>query len=59
MKNFKETFLFPTGVRFILIGTHLHLDIRVTPFNFKTGILADKSTWLSDIKDPDVVEEAR
>ena len=63
MKNFNESFLFPTGLRFRLIGTHLHLDIRVTSFNFTTGILTGKSTWLNndtiDIKDPAAVEKAR
>ena len=60
IKSVKESF-FPTGVRFRLIGTHLHFEIRVTSFNFTTGLLMDKSTWLNatDIKDPAAVEEAR
>ncbi|XP_023247290.1 uncharacterized protein LOC106645091 isoform X2 [Copidosoma floridanum] len=37
-----------TGLRFRLVGAHLNLEIRVTPFNFSTGELAgEKSLWHS------------
>ncbi|KAM3962598.1 uncharacterized protein ACR2FA_003224 [Aphomia sociella] len=38
-----------TGVRFRMIGSHLHFEIRSTPFNYATGRLShDKSVWLSN-----------
>ncbi|XP_026760961.2 uncharacterized protein LOC113519932 isoform X1 [Galleria mellonella] len=38
-----------TGVRFSMIGSHLHFEIRSTPFNYATGRLAyDKSQWISN-----------
>ncbi|KAG7208962.1 hypothetical protein KM043_015131 [Ampulex compressa] len=44
-----------TGVRFRMVGTRLNLEIRVTPFNFTTGVLInpmEKSYWHSnDITD--------
>ena len=61
MKTLNEIFFFATGVRFKLIDTHLRLEIRVTPFEFATGLLMKTSTWLSatDIKDPAAMKEAR
>ncbi|XP_013143941.1 PREDICTED: uncharacterized protein LOC106107598 isoform X2 [Papilio polytes] len=38
-----------TGVRFRMIGAHLHFEIRSTPFNYTTGRLAsEKSIWISN-----------
>ncbi|CAH2255101.1 jg7232 [Pararge aegeria aegeria] len=38
-----------TGVRFRMIGAHLHFEIRSTPFNYTTGRLApDRSQWISN-----------
>ncbi|XP_049872982.1 uncharacterized protein LOC126371706 isoform X5 [Pectinophora gossypiella] len=38
-----------TGVRFRMLGAHLHFEIRSTPFNFTTGRLyPEKSIWLSN-----------
>ncbi|KAI5639122.1 hypothetical protein NE865_08322 [Phthorimaea operculella] len=38
-----------TGVRFRMLGSHLHFEIRSTPFNFTTGKLApEKSVWISN-----------
>ena len=37
-----------TGLRFRLVGTHLNLEIRMTPFNFTTGALVvEKTQWHS------------
>lgn len=37
-----------TGIRFRLVGTHLNLEIRVTPFNFTSGeLFKEKSLWHS------------
>lgn len=33
-----------TGVRFIVIGSHLHLEVRFTEFNFETGKLIEPQT---------------
>ncbi|CAB3261053.1 unnamed protein product [Arctia plantaginis] len=38
-----------TGVRFQMIGAHLHFEIRSTPFNYTTGKLwPEKSQWISN-----------
>ncbi|CAH0715851.1 unnamed protein product, partial [Brenthis ino] len=38
-----------TGVRFRMIGAHLHFEIRSTPFNYTTGRLApERSQWISN-----------
>ncbi|XP_063384297.1 uncharacterized protein LOC134670393 isoform X1 [Cydia fagiglandana] len=38
-----------TGVRWRMIGAHLHFEIRSTPFNYTTGRLApDRSQWISN-----------
>ncbi|CAK1579900.1 unnamed protein product [Parnassius mnemosyne] len=38
-----------TGVRFRIIGAHLHFEIRSTPFNYTTGRLSpEKSLWISN-----------
>ncbi|XP_037294330.1 uncharacterized protein LOC115442913 isoform X3 [Manduca sexta] len=38
-----------TGVRFRVIGAHLHFEIRSTPFNYTTGRLSpSKSQWVSN-----------
>ncbi|KAK0086908.1 hypothetical protein PV325_002210 [Microctonus aethiopoides] len=40
-----------TGVRFRMVGAHLNFEIRVTPFNFTTGLLikpSEKSKWMSN-----------
>ncbi|CAH2096556.1 unnamed protein product [Euphydryas editha] len=38
-----------TGVRFRMIGAHLHFEIRSTPFNFTTGRLSpERSQWISN-----------
>nr|XP_032517092.1 uncharacterized protein LOC116769964 isoform X2 [Danaus plexippus plexippus] len=38
-----------TGVRFRMIGAHLHFEIRSTPFNYTTGRLSpDRSQWISN-----------
>lgn len=40
-----------TGVRFKLIGAHLNFEIRVTPFNFTSGLLIkpkEMSVWISN-----------
>ncbi|XP_068633245.1 uncharacterized protein orion isoform X1 [Battus philenor] len=38
-----------TGVRFRMIGAHLHFEIRSTPFNYTTGRLSpEKSVWISN-----------
>ncbi|XP_023948445.2 uncharacterized protein LOC112053291 isoform X3 [Bicyclus anynana] len=38
-----------TGVRFRMIGAHLHFEIRSTPFNYTTGRLAPgRSHWISN-----------
>ncbi|XP_073957027.1 chemokine-like protein orion isoform X2 [Choristoneura fumiferana] len=38
-----------TGVRFSMIGAHLHFEIRSTPFNYTTGRLSpDRSQWISN-----------
>ncbi|KAL0839140.1 hypothetical protein ABMA28_017111 [Loxostege sticticalis] len=38
-----------TGVRFSLMGAHLHFEIRSTPFNYATGRLApERSQWISN-----------
>lgn len=37
-----------TGLRFRLIGAHLNLEIRMTPFNFTSGkLFPEKSLWHS------------
>lgn len=37
-----------TGLRFRLVGAHLNLEIRMTPFNFTTGMLMhERSVWHS------------
>ncbi|XP_032456670.1 uncharacterized protein LOC100679659 isoform X2 [Nasonia vitripennis] len=37
-----------TGLRFRVIGTHLNLEIQMTPFNFTTGqLIKEKSLWHS------------
>ncbi|CAK1554539.1 unnamed protein product [Leptosia nina] len=38
-----------TGVRFRMIGAHLHFEIRSTPFNYTTGRLSpERSVWISN-----------
>ncbi|CAH2981049.1 unnamed protein product [Chilo suppressalis] len=38
-----------TGVRFRLLGAHLHFEIRSTPFNYATGRLSpERSQWISN-----------
>ncbi|XP_039296534.1 uncharacterized protein LOC111046010 isoform X2 [Nilaparvata lugens] len=40
-----------TGVKFRKLGTHLNLEVRITPFNFTTGHLIKphkKSEWISN-----------
>ncbi|XP_045536679.1 uncharacterized protein LOC123721596 isoform X1 [Papilio machaon] len=38
-----------TGVRFRMIGAHLHFEIRSTPFNYTTGrLFPEKSVWISN-----------
>ncbi|VVC42301.1 Protein of unknown function DUF4803 [Cinara cedri] len=40
-----------TGVKFRMIGSHLNIEIRVTPFDFMTGKLIDpatKSNWIGN-----------
>ncbi|XP_034832290.1 uncharacterized protein orion isoform X3 [Maniola hyperantus] len=38
-----------TGVRFRMIGAHLHFEIRSTPFNYTTGRLSPaRSQWMSN-----------
>ncbi|XP_075237276.1 chemokine-like protein orion isoform X2 [Lycorma delicatula] len=40
-----------TGVKFRKLGTHLNLEIRITPFNFSNGLLIkpkEKSEWISN-----------
>ncbi|VVC93972.1 unnamed protein product [Leptidea sinapis] len=38
-----------TGVRFSVIGAHLHFEIRSTPFNYTTGRLApERNQWISN-----------
>ncbi|XP_025418237.1 uncharacterized protein LOC112688982 isoform X2 [Sipha flava] len=40
-----------TGVKFRLIGSHLNLEVRVTPFDFMTGKLIEpqnKSYWIGN-----------
>ncbi|XP_013164307.1 PREDICTED: uncharacterized protein LOC106115465 isoform X1 [Papilio xuthus] len=38
-----------TGVRFRMIGAHLHFEIRSTPFNYTTGRLSpEKGIWISN-----------
>ncbi|XP_028172666.1 uncharacterized protein LOC114361723 isoform X2 [Ostrinia furnacalis] len=38
-----------TGVRFRMLGAHLHFEIRSTPFNYATGRLApERSQWISN-----------
>ncbi|XP_004925383.1 uncharacterized protein LOC101735738 isoform X3 [Bombyx mori] len=38
-----------TGVRFRMLGAHLHFEIRSTPFNYTTGRLSpEKSQWISN-----------
>ncbi|XP_045773211.1 uncharacterized protein LOC123872741 isoform X3 [Maniola jurtina] len=38
-----------TGVRFRMIGAHLHFEIRSTPFNYTTGRLSPaRSQWISN-----------
>ncbi|XP_054288862.1 uncharacterized protein LOC129004333 isoform X1 [Macrosteles quadrilineatus] len=40
-----------TGVKFRMVGSHLNLEIRATPFNFTSGQLLDpgrKDQWLSN-----------
>ncbi|RZF33110.1 hypothetical protein LSTR_LSTR013281 [Laodelphax striatellus] len=40
-----------TGVKFRKLGTHLNLEVRMTPFNFTTGQLIKphkKSEWISN-----------
>lgn len=37
-----------TGLKFRLIGAHLNLEIRMTPFNFTTGkLVPERSLWHS------------
>ncbi|XP_039753443.1 uncharacterized protein LOC120628861 [Pararge aegeria] len=41
-----------TGVRFRMSGSHLHLEIRSTPFNYTTGRLSPQnSQWIYDTED--------
>ncbi|XP_050350897.1 uncharacterized protein LOC126773786 isoform X1 [Nymphalis io] len=38
-----------TGVRFRMIGAHLHFEIRSTPFNYTTGRMSpERSQWISN-----------
>ncbi|XP_072948872.1 uncharacterized protein orion isoform X1 [Epargyreus clarus] len=38
-----------TGVRFSMIGAHLHFEIKATPFNYTTGKLSpSRSQWISN-----------
>ncbi|XP_075978437.1 uncharacterized protein LOC142978054 isoform X3 [Anticarsia gemmatalis] len=38
-----------TGVRFRMIGAHLHFEIQSTPFNYTTGrMFPEKSQWISN-----------
>lgn len=37
------------GVRFRILGSHLNLEVRVTPFDFITGTLdASKTHWVGN-----------
>ncbi|CAH0751220.1 unnamed protein product [Diatraea saccharalis] len=38
-----------TGVKFTLVGAHLHFEIRATPFNYATGRLSpERSYWIGN-----------
>ncbi|XP_057325995.1 uncharacterized protein LOC130668027 isoform X1 [Microplitis mediator] len=40
-----------TGVRFRMVGAHLNFEIRITPFNYTSGLLIkplEKSIWISN-----------
>jgi len=37
------------GVKFRMIGSHLNIEVRVTPYNFLTGKLdVNKSYWFGN-----------
>ncbi|KOB66538.1 Uncharacterized protein OBRU01_21101 [Operophtera brumata] len=49
-----------TGVRFRMIGAHLHFEIRSTPFNYTTGRLSpEKSQWVSNDNTEGALESPR
>ncbi|XP_063904374.1 uncharacterized protein LOC135123541 isoform X2 [Zophobas morio] len=41
-----------TGVQFKKVGTRIHLEVRLTPFNFTTGVLKDNQSFI--IHDPNI-----
>lgn len=37
------------GVKFRILGSHLNIEVRVTPFNFMTGNLSlSQSHWIAN-----------
>ncbi|KAG8037811.1 hypothetical protein G9C98_006022 [Cotesia typhae] len=41
-----------TGVRFRMVGSHLNFEVRITPFNFTSGLLIkpfEKSQWTGNL----------
>nr|XP_053657234.1 uncharacterized protein LOC128706306 [Cherax quadricarinatus] len=49
-----------TGVRFRMLGTHVNLEIRITPVNYTTGKLQPyKSYWISNDNTPAMSRNSR
>lgn len=50
-----------TGVRFVVVGSHLNLEARMTEFNFETGKLIEPqatSVWMSSYHQTQQVRRA-
>ncbi|KAK3867338.1 hypothetical protein Pcinc_027195, partial [Petrolisthes cinctipes] len=49
-----------TGVRFRMLGSHLNLELQITPVNFTTGELSPhRSYWISNDNTPNMEENPR
>lgn len=49
-----------TGVRFRMLGSHLNLEIRITPVNYTSGVMQPaKSYWISNDNTPAMAKNPR
>ncbi|KAG0714946.1 hypothetical protein GWK47_013061 [Chionoecetes opilio] len=49
-----------TGVRFRMLGSHLNLEVKITPVNYTSGVMQlDKSYWISNDNTPAMAQNPR
>lgn len=49
-----------TGVRFRMLGSHINLEVKITPINYTTGVMQpDKSYWISNDNTPAMARSPR